>query len=118
MPQTRRISTWLRYSTRPARSAINTAGIPEKYVPGAEGHIGNESQTLLSHGVCDFFTKSCRAVRNTNGLSRQYPKGTDLVDLSHATLNEVARQLNSRPRKTLNYESPAERFNQSVASTG
>ncbi|PWY38495.1 IS30 family transposase, partial [Pseudomonas sp. RW409] len=44
--------------------------------------------------------------------------GTDLAEHSQATLNEVARQLNSRPRKTLNYETPAERFSQSVASTG
>jgi len=33
-------------------------------------------------------------------------------------LNAVARQLNERPRKTLNYETPAQRFYQSVASTG
>ncbi|RPI73329.1 MAG: IS30 family transposase [Geobacteraceae bacterium] len=56
---------------------------------------------------------------NTNGLLRQYfPKGTDISSYSQAKLNAVARRLNERPRKTLNYETPAERFAQSVASIG
>ncbi len=56
---------------------------------------------------------------NTNGLLRQYfPKGMDLSNIHQNRLNAVARRLNERPRKTLNYESPAERFNQCVASIG
>jgi IS30 family transposase len=56
---------------------------------------------------------------NTNGLLRQYlPKGIDLAAYSQSKLNAIARRLNERPRKTLNYETPAERFHQSVASTG
>ncbi len=56
---------------------------------------------------------------NTNGLLRQYfPKGLDLSTYSQAKLNAVARRLNERPRKTLNFKTPAEIFYQSVASIG
>jgi hypothetical protein len=56
---------------------------------------------------------------NTNGLLRQYfPKGMDLSGINQNRLNAVARRLNERPRETLNFETPAERFAQCVASIG
>ena len=69
---------------------------------------------------CDPYNPCQRGVNeNTNGLLRQYfPKGMDLSEVSQAKLNAIARRLNERPRKTLNFETPAERFNQCVASTG
>jgi IS30 family transposase len=56
---------------------------------------------------------------NTNRLLRQYfPRGTDLSAHSQTELNRIAKKLNQRPRKILGYETPADRLQASVASTG
>lgn len=56
---------------------------------------------------------------NTNGLLRQYfPKGTDLSGYTQAELDAVALKLNTRPRQTLGFETPADRLTAAVASTG
>jgi len=56
---------------------------------------------------------------NTNGLLRQYlPKYSDLSAHSQAQLNAIARRLNSRPRKTLGYQTPAAILQRDVALTG
>ena len=56
---------------------------------------------------------------NTNGLLRQYfPKGQDLSQITQARLDYVARELNERPRETLNWRTPLQALKATVASTG
>ena len=56
---------------------------------------------------------------NTNGLLRQYlPRTADISTFSQRHLNAIAARLNQRPRMTLGWISPAEKLNESVASTG
>ena len=55
---------------------------------------------------------------NTNGLLRQYyPKGKDLSAVTQAQLDTVARKLNTRPRETLQWKTPAHVLNTSVSTT-
>jgi len=55
---------------------------------------------------------------NTNGLLRQYlPKTADLSRFSQSQLDEIALRLNTRPRQTLGFRTPADKLQASVAST-
>lgn len=55
---------------------------------------------------------------NTNGLIREYlPKGMDLSLISQGYLNAIARQLNNRPRRCLDYETPLEVFSREISNS-
>jgi IS30 family transposase len=81
-------------------------------------HIRFRTDTNMEVYFCDPHSPWQRGSNeNTNGLLRQYfPRKSDLSVHSAAHLNTVARQLNNRPRQTLNWMKPSEVFGRAVAS--
>jgi IS30 family transposase len=87
--------------------------------PEMSGHQRFTLETNIEVYFCDPQSPWQRGSNeNTNRLLRDYlPKRTDLSIYSQTELDAIARELNERPRKTLDYETPADRFNACVATT-